>query len=67
MVKFIHTELAKSYNQRVSKKHILDSLEDYLSESDAERVLKIAIEWGRYAESFAYDDKAGELNMENPE
>ncbi|MGD9152903.1 MAG: nitrate/sulfonate/bicarbonate ABC transporter ATP-binding protein [Gammaproteobacteria bacterium] len=67
LVKFIHTELAKSYNQRVSKKHILDSLEDYLSESDAERVLKIAIEWGRYAELFAYDDKAGELNMENPE
>ncbi|MGD9108184.1 MAG: nitrate/sulfonate/bicarbonate ABC transporter ATP-binding protein [Gammaproteobacteria bacterium] len=67
LVKFIHKELAQSYNQRVSKKHILDSLEDYLSESDAERVLKIAIEWGRYAELFAYDDKAGELNMENPE
>lgn len=67
LIKFIHTELAKSHNQRVSKKYILDSLEDYLSENDAERVLKIAIEWGRYAELFAYDDKSSELNMENPE
>jgi len=67
LVKFIHTELTKSYNQRISKKSILDALEDYLSESDAERILKIVIEWGRYAELFAYDDKTGELNMENPE
>lgn len=67
LAKFIHDILAKSHNQRVAKKHILDELEDYLSESDAERILKIVIEWGRYAELFAYDDKTGELNMENPE
>jgi len=67
LVKFIHAELVKSNNQRVSKKYILDALEDYLSESDAERILKVVIEWGRYAELFAYDDKTGELNMENPE
>jgi NitT/TauT family transport system ATP-binding protein len=67
LAKFIHAELAKSSNQRVPKKYILDALEDYLSESDAERILKVVIEWGRYAELFAYDDKTGELNMENPE
>jgi NitT/TauT family transport system ATP-binding protein len=67
LIKFIHTELAKSHNQREPKRYFLDELKDYLSESDAERILKIAIEWGRYAELFAYDDKSSELNMENPE
>ena len=32
---------------------------------DAERVLRNIIEWGRYAELFAYDDKSSELNLEN--
>jgi NitT/TauT family transport system ATP-binding protein len=31
-------------------------LEDHLNASDAEKTLRIAIGWGRYAELFAYDD-----------
>ena len=33
-------------------------LEDHLSRRDAERTLRAATAWGRYAELFAYDDKA---------
>jgi NitT/TauT family transport system ATP-binding protein len=67
LAKYIHRVLYKNSSHRVSKKHFIEELENYLSESDAERVLKVVIEWGRYAELFAYDDKSGELNMENPE
>jgi NitT/TauT family transport system ATP-binding protein len=33
-------------------------LEDYLSDSAAEETLDAVIDWGRYAEVFAYDDQA---------
>lgn len=49
-----------------SKERFLAELEDFLSEDEAERVLKVIIEWGRYAEIFAYDDKSGMLSLENP-
>ena len=43
-----------------------NKLEDYLSENEAERVLRNMIDWGRYAEIFAYDFKTGFLSLENP-
>lgn len=51
---------------RASKDRFLNELEDYLSEDEAERVLRIVIDWGRYAEIFAYDDNTGMLSLENP-
>lgn len=67
LAKHIFDLLNEKENHRVSKKVILDDLEEYLSVTDARRVLKVIIEWGRYAELFAYDDNSGELNLENPE
>jgi NitT/TauT family transport system ATP-binding protein len=34
-------------------------LEDHLTHREAERTLRAATAWGRYAELFAYDDKTG--------
>lgn len=42
-------------------------LEDHLSEQDAEMTLRTVIDWGRYAELFAYDDDAEVFSLENPE
>lgn len=67
LIKHIYEVLRKRSTQRVSKKYFLAELEDHFSDDDAERVLKIVIEWGRYAELFAYDDQSGKLSMENPE
>lgn len=67
LAKYIYDTLYADEHHRISKKSILSELGDYLSDDDAERVLKNVIEWGRYAELFAYDDKTGELNLENPE
>ena len=44
----------------------LTELEDYLSENEAQRVLETVINWGRYAELFAYDYDSGILSLENP-
>ncbi len=44
-----------------------DELEDLMSETYADQTLKTIIQWGRYAEVFAYDDTADQFNLENPE
>ena len=51
---------------RALEENFLSLLEDYLSEEEAERVLRTVIEWGRYAELFAYDYNSGVLSLENP-
>lgn len=67
IIKYLHHELINTHSNRLHKKHILQELESHLSAEDAQRILNIIIEWGRYAELFAYDDKTSELNLENPE
>ncbi len=44
----------------------LAELEDHLSEEEAAEVLETVINWGRYAELFAYDYDRGVLSLENP-
>ncbi len=53
-------------SQRAPESRFLRELEDYLSEDEAERVLQVIIDWGRYAELFAYDYDAGVFSAENP-
>lgn len=54
-------------NHRASEDRFLSELEDYLSEDVAKEVLDTVIEWGRYAEIFAYDYNDGLLSLENPD
>ncbi len=44
-----------------------EELEDYMSESYAERTLRTAITWGRFGELFAYDEDAQAFSLENPQ
>jgi len=53
-------------SQRAPESRFLRELEDYLSEDEAERVLQVIIDWGRYAELFTYDYDAGVFSAENP-
>ena len=43
-----------------------EELEDYLTDSYAEETLDRVINWGRYAELFAYDDESETFSLENP-
>jgi NitT/TauT family transport system ATP-binding protein len=37
-----------------------------MSEDDAEGTLRAVVQWGRYAEAFAYDDDNAMFSLENP-
>ena len=66
IARYIRRILDEKPGHRVSEERFLSKLEDYLSEQGAERVLRTMIDWGRYAEIFAYDVKTGILSLENP-
>lgn len=67
LISYIKRVLEERHNHTVSEERFLSKIEDYLSEKEAERVLRTAIDWGRYAELFAYDYNTGMLSLENPD
>lgn len=66
LARYIYDQLVRHPRRRALEENFLSLLEDYLSEEEAERVMHTVIEWGRYAELFAYDYNAGVLSLENP-
>ncbi len=66
LARYIYDQLIRHPRHRALEENYLSLLEDYLSEVEAERVLRTVIEWGRYAELFAYDYNSGVLSLENP-
>lgn len=66
LARYIRRILDEKIGHQVSEERFLSKLEDYLSEKEAERVLRTMIDWARYAELFAYDFKTGFLSLENP-
>lgn len=66
LAQHIRRVLDERPGHRASSARFLSELEDHLSEQEAERVLRVVIDWGRYAEIFAYDSNSGMLSLENP-
>lgn len=64
--KHIREVLDKRPEHEESEERFLKELEGYLSEQASEEVLKTVIDWGRYAEIFAYEYDTGMLSLENP-
>lgn len=59
--------LDQKSHHTVSKTVFIEELQEFLSPEEAERLLKIMIDWGRYAEIFAYDYDAETFSLENPQ
>ena len=53
-------------NHRAPARRFRDELEDYMSEDYAEQTLKAVIGWGRYGETFAYDEASDQFSLEDP-
>jgi NitT/TauT family transport system ATP-binding protein len=53
-------------NRRAPARRFRDELEDYMSEDYADQTLKAVTTWGRYGETFAYDETSDQFSMENP-
>lgn len=66
LAQHIRQTLDSRPNHRETEEYFLRELEEYFTEAEAERVLTVMIDWGRYAEFFAYDYDSGILSFENP-
>jgi NitT/TauT family transport system ATP-binding protein len=67
LVRQIMRELESSSEHSFREDALLEQLQQHFSEPEARRQLDTAIDWGRYAELFAYDDATGELYLEDEE
>jgi NitT/TauT family transport system ATP-binding protein len=62
LVEQIFRMLQVKRNHRISEQLTsLDILETHFSPQEAMRQLKTAIDWGRYAELYSYDEPGGEI------
>lgn len=66
LARLIRETLDSTKGNREEEEHFLQTLSDHLSDKEAERVLRTVIDWGRYAEIFAFDVTTGILSLENP-
>lgn len=67
LVRHILRILEERHNQSATEARFLIELQDTLTEETSKEVLTIAIDWGRYAELFAYNVNTGLLSLEDPE
>ena len=51
-------------DHRLQEDDLLEQLQAYFSPAESRRQLDTAIDWGRYAELFSYDDEEGEFFLE---
>jgi NitT/TauT family transport system ATP-binding protein len=59
----IRRSLEQEPTGELPEKQFLELLEENLKSDEAERVLKVAIEWGRYGEVYGYEYNTGRLHM----
>ena len=67
LIKYIYHALQDNRRKRIPKETALKELEAFMPLLDAQKNLSLAINWGRYAELFSYDDQTEMLNLEDPE
>jgi NitT/TauT family transport system ATP-binding protein len=67
LARHIKSTIESHPGQRVTEEYFLEQLGAYFSEDESDRVMRTIIDWGRYAEIFAYDYDSGELSLENPQ
>lgn len=66
IISWIYETLQQDDNQRVAKEYFLDKLRPDFHDR-TEKQLERAINWGRFAELFAFDDDTDELYLEREE
>jgi NitT/TauT family transport system ATP-binding protein len=63
----IQRVLQERPNHRAPASRFLNELEDHMSEEEADLALQRLINWGRYAELFAYDYDTESFRLEAPD
>ena len=57
-------DLETTPTHTLEAERIIDELEHSFSGEGARRQFETAVDWGRYAELFTYDDSSGELTLD---
>lgn len=65
LLRRIVRELQRAPDHVLREDGLLEELEQTFSPGEARHQLDTAVDWGRYAELFAYDDAAGEFSLED--
>lgn len=63
---YVRETLEKAEDHTMHESDLLAILGDKLSEVASRRVLRTIVDWGRYAELFAYNVNTGVLSLEDP-
>ncbi|NOV26140.1 ATP-binding cassette domain-containing protein [Cupriavidus necator] len=63
----VRRELVASEAGEIGEEQVLEELEQFLKPAEAERVLSVAIGWGRYGEIFEYSYNSGRLTLPEDE
>ncbi len=63
----IRRKLESEASASLPKARLIELLEEFMKEEEANRVLEIAVEWGRYGEVYEYDYHTGRLTLPEPE
>jgi NitT/TauT family transport system ATP-binding protein len=64
LARTIRQVLDERWNHRAAAVRFRDELEDHMSPEYAEDTLRTAINWGRYAELFSYDEEEQQFSLE---
>ena len=67
LARHIYQVLQDLPKQRAPQERFLKELKVHMPTEEALKTLSVVINWGRYAELFAYDTQTGMLSLENPE
>ncbi len=59
--------LHQAPRRAMNEEFFMEFLEHHFTEEEAWRQLETAVDWGRYAELFAYDEQAGQMYLEDEE
>lgn len=65
LAQHIRNALEAAHGEKIAEDRFERELEAYFTADEAKRVLATMIDWGRYAELFAYDYNSGLLSLED--
>ena len=66
LVAHIRRVLDDRASHQAPARRFRDELEDYMTEDDAAQTLRSVVQWGRYAEVYAYDENTDLFSLDNP-
>lgn len=66
LARYIRHEIDQSTHHEIDKNDLIEKLEKHFSDEIANEIFRIIVNWGRYAEIFAYDDRTEQLSLEDP-